>query len=86
MRATPVPTVRAESYKPLIRHSLLSALLPRYPVNIPPMSRPVGTMPQPADALALYLGHQHSDVATIRWRDIEDLGANVVQSKTDKPL
>jgi hypothetical protein len=50
------------------------------------MSRPVGTMPQPADALALYLGHQHSDVATIRWRDIEDLGANVVQSKTDKPL
>jgi hypothetical protein len=60
MRATLGLTVRADLYKPLIRHSLLSTLLPRYPVNIPPMSRPVGTMPQPAYALALYLGHTNT--------------------------
>jgi len=47
---------------------------------------PIGTTPRLAYALALYLGHRRSDVATIRWSDIEGAGANVVQSKTDKAL
>ena len=37
-RATAVLTVRADFYNPLIRHALLSKLLPRQQVNIPPMS------------------------------------------------
>jgi hypothetical protein len=37
-RATVVLTVRADFYNPLIRHTLLSTLLPRQQVNIPPMS------------------------------------------------
>ena len=36
-RATVVLTVRADFYNPLIRHTLLSTLLPRQQVNIPPM-------------------------------------------------
>ena len=36
-RATVVLTVRADFYNPLIRHPLLSTLLPRQQVNIPPM-------------------------------------------------
>lgn len=48
--------------------------------------RPVGTTPRLVYTLALYLGHRRSDVATIRWSDIEDRGANVVQTKTDKAL
>ena len=36
-RATVVLTVRADFYNPLIRHALLSTLLPRQQVNIPPM-------------------------------------------------
>src|SRR6516225_7522717 len=47
---------------------------------------PIGSTPRLAYALALYLGHRRSDVATIRWTDIEDQGANVVQAKTDKAL
>jgi integrase len=47
---------------------------------------PIGTTPRLAYALALYLGHRRSDVATIRWSDIEDVGANVLQRKTDKAL
>jgi energy-coupling factor transporter ATP-binding protein EcfA2 len=37
-RATVVLTVRADFYNPLIRDALLSKLLPRQQVNIPPMS------------------------------------------------
>jgi energy-coupling factor transporter ATP-binding protein EcfA2 len=37
-RATVVLTVRADFYNPLIRHSVLSTLLPQQQVNIPPMS------------------------------------------------
>ncbi len=36
-RATVVLTIRADFYNPLIRHALVSALLPRQQVNIPPM-------------------------------------------------
>ncbi|PWB90475.1 hypothetical protein C5688_10780, partial [Methylocystis sp. MitZ-2018] len=38
-RTTVVLTVRADFYNPLIRHRLLSDLLPRQQVNIPPMKR-----------------------------------------------
>ena len=38
-RANVVMTVRADFYNPLIRNSLLAALLPKQQVNIPPMSR-----------------------------------------------
>jgi formylglycine-generating enzyme required for sulfatase activity len=37
-RTTLVLTIRADFYNPLIRHALLSTLLPRQQVNIPPMS------------------------------------------------
>jgi site-specific recombinase XerC len=47
---------------------------------------PIGTTPRLAYALALYLGHRRSDVAAIRWADLEGAGANVVQSKTGKAL
>jgi energy-coupling factor transporter ATP-binding protein EcfA2 len=38
-RASVVITVRADFYNPLVRNPLLSALLPKQQVNIPPMSR-----------------------------------------------
>jgi integrase len=47
---------------------------------------PIGTTPRLVYALALCLGHRRADVAAIRWSDIENVGANVVQSKTAKAL
>lgn len=47
---------------------------------------PIGTTPRLVYSLALYLGHRRGDVAVIRWSDIENVGANVVQSKTGKAL
>jgi site-specific recombinase XerC len=47
---------------------------------------PIGTTPRLAYALALYLGHRRSDVADVRWADIEGAGVNVVQGKGAKAL
>jgi site-specific recombinase XerC len=47
---------------------------------------PIGTAPRLAYALALYFGHRRSDIAKVKWADLEGAGGHVVQSKTDKAL
>jgi integrase len=37
-------------------------------------------------ALALYFGHRRSDVATVKWNDLEIAAGNIVQQKTGKAL
>ena len=47
---------------------------------------PLGTTPRTVYAIARYFGHRRSDVATVKWTDLEVAGGNVVQSKTGKAL
>ena len=47
---------------------------------------PLGTTPRTVYALALYFGHRRSDVALVKWADLEVAAGNVVQSKTGKAL
>jgi integrase len=47
---------------------------------------PIGTKARLAYSLALYFGHRRSDVANVRWSDLEIGGSNTVQIKTDKAL
>jgi integrase len=47
---------------------------------------PLGTAARTAYALALYFGHRRSDVAAVKWSDLEVAAGNVVQKKTGKPL
>jgi hypothetical protein len=47
---------------------------------------PLGTIPRTAYALALYFGHRRSDVANVKWSDLEIGAGNVVQKKTGKAL
>jgi integrase len=46
----------------------------------------LGTTPRTVYALALYFGHRRSDIATVRWSDLEVAAGNVVQRKTGKAL
>src|SRR4029077_8181780 len=47
----------------------------------------VGTTPRTLYALALYQGHRRSDLATIKWTDLEaNRGAKIVQRKGGKSL
>lgn len=46
----------------------------------------LGTTPRLVYALALYFGHRRSDVARVRWADLEITAGNVVQKKTGKAL
>jgi integrase len=46
----------------------------------------LGTTPRTVYALALYFGHRRSDVATVKWSDLEISAGNVVQRKTGKAL
>ncbi|MFZ0150707.1 MAG: tyrosine-type recombinase/integrase [Xanthobacteraceae bacterium] len=47
---------------------------------------PLGTTPRTVYALALYFGHRRSDVAAVKWSDLEVAAGNVVQQKTGKSL
>ncbi|MBX6426836.1 MAG: tyrosine-type recombinase/integrase [Variibacter sp.] len=47
---------------------------------------PLGTTPRLAYALALYFGHRRSDIAKVKWSDLEEGGGNVVQRKTRAAL
>jgi integrase len=47
---------------------------------------PLGTTPRTVYALALYFGHRRSDVANVKWTDLEVAAGNVVQQKTGKAL
>src|SRR6516165_9858198 len=47
---------------------------------------PLGTTPRTVYAIARYFGHRRSDVATVKWNDLEVAAGNVVQSKTGKAL
>jgi integrase len=47
---------------------------------------PLGTTPRTVYAIARYFGHRRSDVATVKWTDLEVAAGNVVQSKTGKAL
>lgn len=47
---------------------------------------PIGTTPRLVYALTLYTGQRRSDVAVMKWSDIEDNGIHVVQKKTGKTL
>jgi integrase len=47
---------------------------------------PLGTTARTVYALALYFGHRRSDVATVKWSDLEVAAGNVVQQKTGKAL
>ena len=49
---------------------------------------PIGTTPRLAYALALYFGHRRSDVATVKWSDLDadDSGGSFMQQKTGKEL
>jgi len=47
---------------------------------------PLGTTPRTVYALALYFGHRRSDVANVKWSDLEIAAGNVVQKKTGKAL
>ena len=47
---------------------------------------PVGTTPRTVYALALYFGHRRSDVAAVKWSDLEVVAGNIVQQKTGKSL
>jgi len=49
---------------------------------------PVGSTPRLAYALALYFGHRRSDIATVKWSDLDADGAGgtFVQQKTGKAL
>jgi hypothetical protein len=47
---------------------------------------PIGTTPRLVYALALYFGHRRTDVARVKWSDLEVAGANVIQKKTGKAL
>jgi len=47
---------------------------------------PIGSTPRLAYALALYFGHRRSDIAKVKWSDLEAAGGNVVQQKTGKAL
>jgi hypothetical protein len=42
---------------------------------------PLGTTARTVYALALYFGHRRSDVATVKWSDLEIAAGNVVQQK-----
>src|SRR5437764_6587491 len=46
----------------------------------------LGTTARTVYALALYFGHRRSDVATVKWSDLEVSAGNVVQRKTGKAL
>jgi site-specific recombinase XerC len=46
----------------------------------------LGTTPRTVYALALYFGHRRSDVAKVRWSDLEATAGNVIQKKTGKAL
>lgn len=46
----------------------------------------IGTTPRLVYALALYFGHRRSDVARVRWADIEVDAGNIIQKKTKKAL
>ena len=47
---------------------------------------PIGTTPRTVYALALYFGHRRSDVARVKWTDLEVGAGNVIQKKTGKAL
>ena len=49
---------------------------------------PIGTTPRLAYALALYFGHRRSDVATVKWSDLDAdaAGGSFMQRKTGKEL
>ena len=47
---------------------------------------PLGTTPRTVYAIARYFGHRRSDVAAVKWTDLEVAAGNVVQSKTGKAL
>ena len=47
---------------------------------------PLGTAARTAYAIALYFGHRRSDVAQVKWSNLEVAAGNVVQSKTGKAL
>ena len=47
---------------------------------------PIGTTPRLVYALTLYTGQRRSDVARMKWSDIENNGIHVVQKKTGKVL
>jgi integrase len=47
---------------------------------------PLDTTPRTVYAIARYFGHRRSDVATVKWTDLEVAAGNVVQSKTGKVL
>jgi hypothetical protein len=47
---------------------------------------PLGTVPRTVYALALYFGHRRSDVANVKWSDLEVAAGNVVQQKGGKAL
>jgi integrase len=46
----------------------------------------IGTTPRLVYSLALYFGHRRSDVARMKWTDLEVAAGNVVQKKTGKSL
>jgi site-specific recombinase XerD len=46
----------------------------------------LGTAARTAYGLALYFGHRRSDVAAVKWTDLEVAGGKVVQKKTGKSL
>ncbi len=47
---------------------------------------PLGTTPRTVYVLALYFGHRRSDIASVKWIDLEAAAGNVVQKKTGKQL
>jgi integrase len=47
---------------------------------------PLGSTPRTVYAVALYFGHRRTDVARMKWGDLEAGAGNVVQSKTGKAL
>jgi integrase len=47
---------------------------------------PVGSTPRLVYALALYTGARCSDIAGLRWSDIEDGGIHIRQQKTGNPI
>lgn len=47
---------------------------------------PIGSTPRLVYSLALYFGHRRSDVARVKWSDLEVGGTNAVQKKGDKAL
>jgi integrase len=47
---------------------------------------PLGSTARTAYAIARYFGHRRSDVARVRWSDLEVGAGNVVQTKTGKAL